>query len=322
MKGKDGITVIVPFLNEEEALPIFCKTMDDYVRTLNFPVELVFIDDGSCDGSVEIVRGYEFQNVASAKLLVLSRNFGFHSAVRAGIKNASYDICTWFGADLQEPLEILPLAYEKISSGNVEVVYFSKKTIKISKMERLFSRIYSHLMKKYAISTYSSEGTATVVFGKKIRDLLNENVEANSQVVLQIMNMGFKYANISLDYNARSAGSSKWTFSKKIKAFIDSFVAFSFVPIRMVSIIGMVIFLVGIVIGMMTIINKIVNPDVQAGYSTIACILSLGFGMTNISLGIIAEYLWRTLEASRKRPVYVISDIEELRLPSSESERK
>lgn len=312
MDRKDGITIIVPFLNEYETLPIFCETIDEYVSRLVFPVELVFVNDGSTDGSVEMVKKYNFRNIMSAKLVELSRNFGFHSAVRAGILNATYDICTWFGADLQEPLEIIPIAYEKIKEDKVEVVYFSKRTIKVSKLNRLFSRIYSHLMKKYAINTYSSEGTATVAFGGKVKKLLNENVESNSQVVLQIMNMGFKYENVSLDYNARSAGISKWTLSKKIKAFIDSFVAFSFMPIRLVSIVGIFIFIVGLAVGVLTIVNKFINPNVQIGYSTIASILALGFGITNISLGIIAEYLWRTLDAARNRPVYVVADIIDL----------
>lgn len=82
-------------------------------------------------------------------------------------------------------------------------------------------------------------------------------------------------------------------------------------PIRLVSIIGIIVFVFGLVMGVATIINKIVNPQTPVGYSTIACILTLGFGITNISLGIIAEYLWRTYDASMKRPVYLISEIVE-----------
>ena len=122
------------------------------------------------------------------------------------------------------------------------------------------------------------------------------------------MDAGFKYYCVALDYKERIAGTSKWTLAKKIKLFIDSFVAFSFMPIRLVSIIGGGIFIVGLVIGLETIINKIFNPSVPSGYSTLVSILALGFGITNISLGIIAEYLWRAYDAARKRPVFIISD--------------
>ena len=305
--NEKGISIVVPFYNEQETLGFFCETMDNYVGKLVFPVELVFVNDGSTDNSVQILQNYLFKNVGSVKLIELSRNFGSHPAIRAGLKSCDFDICTWFGADLQEPLELIQIAFETISKDDIEVVYFAKKNIKIPKTTRFFSKIYSTLMKKYAISTYSSDGTATVAMGKKIKDLLNDNPEANSQLMLQIMSMGFKSKSISLEYNARVGGVSKWTLAKKIKLFIDSFVAFSYMPIRLVSYVGILIFVIGTIIGVVTIINRFYNPDVQLGYSTIASILALGFGITNISLGIIAEYLWRTLDVSRKRPVFIVS---------------
>lgn len=307
-----GISVIVPVLNEEKAIPIFCDTMDRYVLSLPFEVEFIFVNDGSTDSSLELLKNYRFKNAKKIKIINLSKNFGFHAAARAGIKNATYDLCTWFGVDLQEPLEILPISYRKLTEESYEVVYFEKRTVKVSKVNRFFSKIYSHLMKKYAVKTYSSDGTATIAFGLKIKEFLNNNIESNSSLMLQIMDAGFKYDNVPLDYNERSAGESKWTFAKKVKLFIDSFVSFSFMPIRLVSIIGIIIFFVGVIIGIFTIVNKIANPVVPLGYSTIASILALGFGVTNISLGIIAEYLWRTYDASMGRPVYIISDIYEM----------
>lgn len=309
---KRGMSVIVPFLNEEKAIPIFCSTLDAYVKGLPFDVEFVFVNDGSSDNSLEVLRNYEFHNIERIKVINLSKNFGSHSAVRAGICNAFYDICTWFGVDLQEPLEILPISYEKIASGKYDAVFFEKRTVKVSKVNRMFSKIYSHLMRKYAVKTYSSDGTATIAFGTKIKELLNQNIESNSSFILQIMDFGFRYDTIQLDYKERSVGESKWTLSKKIKLFIDSFVAFSFMPIRLVSIVGIAIFILGLIIGAFTIVNKVLNPAVPVGYSTIASILALGFGITNISLGIIAEYLWRTYDVARNRPTFIISDIYEI----------
>ena len=130
--------------------------------------------------------------------------------------------------------------------------------------------------------------------------------------MLQIMDAGFRYIIMPLDFNERSAGVSKWTLSKKIKLFIDSFVAFSFMPIRLVSIIGIVMLMAGFLVGLITIINKIVNPLVPIGYSTLIGVMSIGFGITNISLGIIAEYLWRAYDAARKRPAFIVSEIFDL----------
>lgn len=303
-----GISIIVPFLNESEGIELYCKTMDSYAERLSFPLELVFVNDGSTDDSEEKLMKYSFQHIARSRLLTLSKNFGSHAAMRAGLQSATYPFCMWMGADLQEPLEIIEIAWEKLTKGGIDVLYIEKRTVEVSAANRLFSRMYHHMMKTYAIKDYSSNGIATAAFNEKVKRFMNENVEANSSILLQIMDAGFRHETVSMDYGARSAGVSKWTLSKKVKLFIDSFVAFSFMPIRLVSIMGFVMFVIGLVIGIATILNRFLNPGVPLGYSTLASIIALGFGITNISLGIIAEYLWRTFDAARARPVFLVSD--------------
>lgn len=307
-----GVSIVVPFLNEYEGINLFCEEIDSYAKQIDFPLEIIFVDDGSVDKTSEIIKKFKFNNIRKIKLIILSKNYGSHAAIRAGITVATYDICTWMGSDLQEPIEFLQLAHQKIISGD-DAVYIEKKDINISKIERYFSNIYSAMMRRYAIKNYSSGGISNIVFNGKIKKFLNENIENNSSIMLQIIDAGFKSSCLSLYYKKRSAGVSKWTFSKKIKLFIDSFVAFSFMPIRLVSIIGIIMFILGVLFGFSIIINKIINPvsPVQ-GYSTIASLLAIGFGITNISLGIIAEYLWRAYDASRGRPAFIISDIIEV----------
>ena len=308
MDQNSGISVVVPFLNEEEGIELFCSTLDEHAARLAFPLELVFVNDGSTDASEEKLGSFVFKNIEKVQLITFSKNFGSHAAIRAGVKHASYPFCTWLGSDLQEPLELLEQSHELLCGGAFDAVYISKRTAGVSKLNRAFSKTYSHLMRKYAVKNYTSNGISTIVFNKKIIDLLNENVEANSSIMLQIIDAGFKSTVLEMDFHERSTGQSKWTLAKKIKLFIDSFVAFSFAPIRVVSILGVIMFAAGIIIGLVTIINKIVNPAVPVGYSTLASIVAVGFGVTNISLGIVAEYLWRAYDAARKRPVFIISE--------------
>ena len=312
-----GLSVVIPYLNEAAGIEECCKAIDQYAKKVDFKLEVIFVDDGSTDDTSDIIRAFYFKNITQTKVITFAKNFGSHAAIRAGIIHATYDVCTWMGSDLQEPIEFLEMAYNKIREG-YDAIYIEKNSVKVSKISRCFSKMYSFLMRKYAVSNYSSGGTSNIVFNWKIIDYLNQNIEANSSIALQIMDAGFKNCTISLDFNERLTGVSKWTFAKKIKLFIDSFVAFSFMPIRLVSIIGILMFVLGVIIGICTIINKIANPGVPIGYSTLASVMALGFGITNISLGIIAEYLWRTYDAARKRPVFLISSVEDLKATESE----
>lgn len=304
----EGISIVVPFLNEEEIIEQFCVALDDYQSRFHVALELIFVDDGSVDNTIEKIESYKFQYICKVKIIKLSKNYGSHAAIRAGLLNTSYEIATWMGSDLQDPLELLEIGYEKITQG-YDAVYFEKKAVKVSVAERTFSHTYSWLMRKYAVKEYGSGGINTIMMNRKVLEVLNRNIESNSSIMLQTLNCGFRHITIPLDCHARSGGKSKWTLSRKIKLFIDSFVAFSFMPIRLVSIIGILMFLIGCVIGIVTIANKLTNPSAPVGYTTLASILALGFGITNISLGIMAEYLWRAYDAARKRPTFIISDV-------------
>ena len=308
MSDNKGLSVVVPFLNEEESVTVFCSEIDKFASSLSFPLELVFVDDGSTDNTVEIISQYAFHYVVSAKIVKLSKNFGSHAAIRAGIRQAEYDICTWIDCDLQAPLSFITEAYQLIGQG-YDAVYLEKKSVKVSLVSRMFSKMYAHMMKKYAVKNFSSNGINNAMFNRTVMDYMNENVEANSNIMLQMLDAGFKSVTLSMDFHERVIGKSKWTLGKKIKLFIDSFVSFSFAPIRLVSILGVLMFFAGLIGGIMTLINRIITPEVPAGYSTLISVIAVGFGITNISLGIIAEYLWRTFDAARSRPTFVISEI-------------
>lgn len=309
---KPEISVVIPFLNEEDNLPLITAALEEYVPTLGVPVEVVFVNDGSTDGSREWLEQAEFKNY-TVKLVNFSRNFGSHAAVRAGFVNASADNCVWLGADMQEPLEIIGKGYQLVQEG-YDLVLVQKNQVKVSKSEETFSRLYSAMIRKWAIPGYPEKGVNTIFFNKKVKDNLNANPELNSSVVLQVISLGFKQTVINMNYNERAKGQSKWTFAKKLKLLIDSFAAFSFFPIRMVSVIGFIFAFIGALMALDLVIVKIFNiRPVTLGWPTLISVLMLGFGITNISLGVIAEYLWRTLDAARARPVYIIESVENIK---------
>jgi glycosyltransferase involved in cell wall biosynthesis len=310
MNNSCDISIIIPFLNEEDNIERLTYELNKFVsnnKEINF--EIILVNDGSADRSLEKIKGSIFP--AHTKLINLSQNYGSHAALRAGILYAGGNFIVFSYADLQDPLENIILMFDKMNLGN-DIVWAYRKTSKNSFFEELFSKGYARLMKKYVNKNFPENGFDIVMFNTKIREKLNQNIESNSSIFLQILNLGFKSESIEYIKNQRIAGKSKWGFSKKVKLLIDSFVAFSYMPIRLVSLVGISFFIVGIIWSGYIITRKLIFDDLSSGWPALISTLLIGFGITNISLGIIAEYLWRTLDASRRRPVFIIDEIIEL----------
>jgi polyisoprenyl-phosphate glycosyltransferase len=305
------LSIIIPFLNESDNVERLTTELDAFfAERKKLKVEVIFIDDGSIDNSVALLQQAKYAHY-SPKIIKLSKNYGSHAALRAGILHANGEYISFMYADLQDPLELIEQMYLLIQQGN-EIVWAVRNSTQSNLSERLFSQTYAYLMKKYAIKSFPEKGFDIVMFGQKVRNELNKNIETNSSIFLQILTMGFKQTTITYEKQARKAGKSKWTLRKKIKLFIDSFIAFSFAPIRFVTIVGFLLFVLGGFFGIYIVFRKLLFNDLEQGWAFLISILMLGFGITNISLGIIAEYLWRTLDASRKRPVFIIEEIIEL----------
>ncbi len=305
------VTVIIPIFNEYEGIPFLVQSLNDFFReNRQLDAEVIFVNDGSRDNSVDRLISLKHETY-KAKVISFSRNFGSHAALRAGIAHASGEYICFNYADLQDPLELIIRMKELMDGGN-DIVWAQRESTKVSWGEKMFSKFYAYLMKKFAFKNFPEKGFDIVMFNKKVAAEVNKNVEANSSIFLQILGMGFRQTNITYKKRERQTGVSKWTLSKKIKLFIDSFVAFSYAPIRFVTIVGITFFFVGIAWAVYIIVRKLVFDDLAAGWPAMMSILMIGFGITNISLGIIAEYLWRTLDASRKRQVFIIDDIKEL----------
>ena len=303
------ISIIIPFLNEEDNIVSLVTTLSEYFeKEHRFDTEIIFVNDGSTDNSKKILIDQIHKNYTT-KIISFSKNFGSHAALRAGILNASGDYITFMYADLQDPIQLISQLYDKIQSESKEIIWATRNTTNNGFFESSFSKMYSSLMKKYVATTYPDKGFDIVMFSKKVSTVINQNIEANSSIFLQILTLGFTQDFIFYEKQPREKGLSKWTLSKKIKLFIDSFIAFSYAPIRFVTIVGITLFILGIAFSLYLFIRKMLFNDLVSGWTMLISIITIGFGITNISLGIIAEYLWRTFDASRKRPVFIIDDI-------------
>jgi len=305
--NKPDITIITPFFNEEENVPALIRELDEFIkRDTDRIYEVIFVDDGSSDNSLTLLTKQKCD--FHFNIIKLSKNFGSHAAIRAGYKFASGENIVNIYADLQEPLEMILKMNTKLTEG-YDIVWAYRKTIKTTLGERFFSKAHGYLIKKYVNNNYPDNGLDFVMFNKKIQQELNKNVEANSSFALQIFNMGYRQGYIEYTKKARLKGKSKWSFSQKIKVLIDSFVSFSYFPIRLVSVTGISLFIIGLAWTIYMIYRKVLHNDLEIGWPSLISILMMGFGVTNVSLGIIAEYLWRTFDVTRNRPVFIVEEV-------------
>lgn len=302
------ISVIIPFLNEEDNIPRLTGELDAFIKSNpKYSFEIIMVDDGSTDNSIALLK----RSSLDAKVVRLSKNFGSHAAFRAGIQAAKGKACINIYADLQEPLECIPQFFEYIEKGH-DIVWAKRERIETTLFDRFFTRFFAWLIRSFVNPEFPVAGLDLVMFNEKVRNELNKNIEANSSFTLQILSMGFNQVHVPYVKQERLAGASKWTISKKIKIIVDSFVAFSYMPIRMVTIIGIIMFMAGLVFSGYLVARKLIVDDLILGWPVLMSVLIMGFGITNISLGVIAEYVWRDLDVSRKRPVFIVDDIIQL----------
>lgn len=311
---KLDVSIVIPLFNEAENIQPLLAALSNFFKGNNLACEVIFVDDGSTDDSFDRIVMFTPQHF-KVKIIRLSRNYGSHAALRAGIKYAKGDFVTFTYADLQDPLMLISQLYNSCQAGH-DIAWAVRETKEKRKIENFLSEGYAWLMRQFVSPLYPQNGFDVVMFSSKVQKMLNTYLEANSSIFLQILTLGFKQEFINYTKQSRQRGRSKWTAGKKIKLLIDSFVAFSYAPIRMVTLVGSGMFVLGVLWTLYIIVRKWLVNDLEAGWPALISILMIGFGITNISLGIIAEYLWRTLDASRKRPVYVVDKI--IELPISE----
>lgn len=301
---KVDLSIVIPVYNEQDNVDDLHSKLDTYLEKLPLNVELVFVDDGSQDKSVSMLCSKQFKN-AQVKIIQLSKNFGSHAAIRAGFQNASADVCMIYFMDMQDPFEIIEQFYTKIQEG-YNIAYAERVGYQAS----LGSRIYGKLVRKLIVQDYPSNGISCFMIDKKVKDEFNRNIESNSSIYFQLFTLGFKKAGIPCACKERKNGKSGWTFAKKVRLLVDSFVAFSKAPAHFVTAIGAIMAIIGILWAIVIVIIKLFNlAPLSAGWPTLMALLLFGFGITNLSIGIIAEYLCRTLDAARKRPVFIVEEI-------------
>jgi dolichol-phosphate mannosyltransferase len=304
------ISIIIPCYFNEDNIPVTSRKLIENEKL--FPKEVSFeyvmVDDGSKDNTYRELLKFQKKHSDKVRIVKLARNFGSFDAILAGMNYATGDCCVIIAADLQDPPELIPKMYEYWKTG-IKLVIANRSDREEGFWQKLFSNFYHNMIRKFALTNVPKGGFDLVLFDKQLREDIVKIDESNTNVLYLLTWLGYDYVNIPYTRKAREIGVSRWTLSKKIKMFVDSFVAFSFLPIRMISIGGFIIGFFALLYAVYIIIAKLTNLIQLEGWTTMMVVFLFVSSFQMISIGILGEYLWRSLDASRKRPNFVVDKV-------------
>lgn len=305
----EKVSLVVPCYNEEEVLPYFyeefCKVaeqLSDYI------VEVIFIDDGSNDQTLSVVKGISEQDVR-VKYLSFSRNFGKEAAIYAGFQHADGEYVAMLDADLQDPPSLLPKMLQAIK----EEGYDSVATRRVSRkgeppVRSFFARCFYKLMNKISTAEIMDGARDYRLMTRQFKDAILEISEYNRFSKGIFGWVGFKTKWIEFENVERKAGETKWSFWKLFKYSLEGIIGFSTAPLAMVSMLGVGVCMIAFLFLLFILVKTICFGDPVAGWPSMACMILMLGGIQLLCMGILGMYLSKTYLETKKRPIYICGE--------------
>jgi len=300
------LSIVTPAYNEAENLPrLYERLCGLDWPALGLDWEWVVVDDHSRDGTPAVLRDLVSRD-PRVRTIRFSRNFGSHAACTAGLEHARGDAAIVMAADLQDPPEAIPALVEKWSGGS-DVVWAVRCAREGESLRTLASaRLFYALMRRVTSLEMPPAGVDFFLVNRAVIDALKAAPERNTSLIGQIQWLGFNQVSLEYTKQARATGRSKWTFSKKLKLSVDWLVGFSYFPIRFMSALGVLFAVAGFLYALFLTLRRFIWVVPVEGWTSLICVLLITSGVQLVMLGVLGEYLWRTFDASRQRPRYVI----------------
>lgn len=305
------ISIIIPVYYNGDTLKLLYEDMKQKILGKLGDYEIVFVDDGSGDDSWQIMRQLRQQDT-HIKLVKLSRNFGEHAALLAGLCACSGDCAVTKQADLQEDSSIILEMYDSWKQGN-KVVLAVRKERKENPVKVFFANIYYALIRKIVNKNMPVGGCDCYLIDRKVIQVLERLDEKNSSLTLQVLWAGFQTDSVYFVRQDREIGKSRWTLSKKVKLVMDSVMSFSYFPLRFMSGLGILFNILAFLLLVSVFVEKFTKGTPIVGWASLMCVVLCASGVIMLMLGILGEYIWRTLDAARTRPPYIVDEILEVR---------
>jgi len=302
-------SVVVPVFRNEanlgDTIPRLLALRD---QIGDYDLELVFVEDGSDDGSYAILQDFAAKHPKVIRVIKLSRNFGQTPAIQAGLRVAAGELVGIISADLQEPPEAFA-AMIRLWEGGAKVVIGERQSRAEGRIHRKVSGVYWSLVRRFAFPDFPPLGYDFCVLDRNVVEEINRINEKNTSIFVLIYWLGYSPARIPITRQIREKGSSQWRLASKLRFTVDTLFGFTYVPARIITFTGMTTAVSCLVYLAYLLANWFLYQAAPPGWMTVAGLLTLLGALLLFSLGIISEYLMRILDEARKRPPYVIEKV-------------
>ncbi|GEP53101.1 glycosyltransferase family 2 protein [Reyranella soli] len=304
------ISVVVPMFNEAGNVGPMCEALRQMVdSTSGYEWEFVFVDDGSVDGTYKLLCD-EHTRDRRIKIVQLSRNYGGAIADSAGLQFAAGDAAIVIAGDLQDHPREIPRLLEAWRDGEADVVWAVRATRDDPAMDRLFSGLFAKLIRVVALPNFPKTGSGGFVLLSRVVLLaLNAFPERNRGVSALVLYSGFRQTQITYHRHRREIGKSKWSFRRKVRAAVDIIVSFSMLPLRIGSIAGVVCSVLAFILIVIQVVNRLIHGTEVPGLTQLSVLVLFLGGLQLLMLGVLGEYLWRTLDDTRRRPLFLVRQV-------------
>ncbi len=305
------LSLVIPLYKSEEGLArLLVELQKLQQQLLPETFEVVFVVDGSPDQCYQILAEQLPLLPLRSQLITLSRNFGSFAAIAAGLRSAGGDIFAVLAADLQEPPELV-LEFARILRANEADVCFGVRAGRSDPwLAELMSTAFWTLYRRFVIKDMPPGGVDIFGCNRVVRDQLLSLPEVNSNLIALLFWVGYRRRFVSYRRLLRLEGKSAWTFSKKLKYSFDSIFNFTDLPIQWLLAAGVGTSMLSIVLGSIVLWGRLRGSIQTAGYTPIVLMIMFFGGLTALGLGIVGQYLWLSLQNSRRRPNFIVHTVQ------------
>lgn len=312
------ISIIVPCYNEQESLPLFYPEIKKVLEEIGQPYELLFVNDGSSDNTLSVLRDLAAKDPA-VRYLSFSRNFGKESAMYAGFCHAKGDYVSVMDADLQHPPALLPEMLKLLESGEYDSVATRRQSREGEpRLRSFFARKFYQIINSISESDVVDGAMDYRLMRREMVDAIVSMCEYNRFSKGIFGWVGFRTYWLSCKIEERVAGQTTWNFWKLFKYAIDGIVNFSAAPLSIASWGGMLMTVVAFLLLVFIVVRKLIFGDPVTGWASTACMIIFIGGIQLFCLGIMGQYIARTYMETKHRPHYIIAETNETRRNGSD----